>query len=1109
VSDLDTKVHKDDDFTKVDEPTLVADHFYLHSMWNRLLELGTINNWSRDDIIQLHTRLVRELLRRDMNHNYNSSLDGTLPDNLNPKKREKKGLLGRVLDAFKSEAPQAEPSDEEPYYWDLKEARRVDWIQDFNAVIEHIRGKRILDIGCGNGAAIETLLRSGYEALGIDHNKTAIDWCLSKGLNVIQGDFEQVDIEALAHFDTALLMHVLEHAPDPYALLSKALEVADRAVCVLPLGPRGDNSHLHVIDMEFAHALGSEFDAGYHLRELGNGNALLVIDNSLNVEKVGDVLVTPHFVSIVGSSAEPGKFTDLSDIDILIRAPKDRRDENLELAIRKQLPKALQPLLHFLYAPTGPNDKFMPVYDLKCVRRTPDKLLARNAWSLQGDTAKAVSVRPFRTFLPLKSSGGFDQHTFFQADEMWAKWAKENMAESPLAIEPKYDGYRLAVHSDGEDRVELNTLEERHNLAAALPGVAAQVKKLSNSPFIIDGELMEMVGGVATPRKDLAKFFSDEPPSDRNVVLFIYDILFEGEDDTHLLTLEERRRRLSIFLKGKSFDHIRLGQQRVARSRDEFFSAIDDVRRLEYSEGAMVKRLDSKYPLSGRTSDWAKLRNFMKVDVEVTARDKKGSGYRYTCAYRDKNGELADIGNTFVTNDNYAVGSIVEVNTTHVTANEHPDGTTTFTWFLPRIKGPSAKRSADSHQRLLALSKIPEGRYVPKALCPECPHTEPLLAEEDITKMVCPQCGTALMGGPIGPQTPTHTPATQEPLTPSDTPQPTAIPSDQPNPTVAGPTPSSDTATNGAAGQVSFAPGGERRVTPSGAPSNSESEITLRQLPPDSPPEAFLPAEEPERPWPWLPLLEGQKAIKEASLDLLDFDEGETSLKHLTDKDRSAAIIRMVSDKRDTEETVDVPGRKGYFLDKPTGNAFVWQHHVVGLDEDEIDLTYEQMLAKKLIASVHGDFRLDWGKNYLEGFTLFTPGNFRQPDKLLLNGKTSTNIAGTIKNPQPKAWLGIDNKVFAPGEPGARPNTFAKMFIADTGTFIPSIQENGYHEFLLKFKKHPELNGIWGFSSRGLEEQEGVGHMFFKVNSDKPYYLRHPKKAEDKKIPDWQKPKID
>jgi hypothetical protein len=33
--------------------------------------------------------------------------------------------------------------------------------------------------------------------------------------------------------------------------------------------------------------------------------------------------------------------------------------------------------------------------------------------------------------------------------------------------------------------------------------------------------------------------------------------------------------------------------------------------------------------------------------------------------------------------------------------------------------------------------------------------------------------------------------------------------------------------------------------------------------------------------------------------------------------------------------------------------------------------------------------------------------------------------------------------------------------------------------------------------------------MFFKVNSDKPYYLRHPKKAEDKKIPDWQKPKID
>ena len=47
-------------------------------------------------------------------------------------------------------------------------------------------------------------------------------------------------------------------------------------------------------------------------------------------------------------------------------------------------------------------------------------------------------------------------------------------------------------------------------------------------------------------------------------------------------------------------------------------AAVNKLRKAEDSEGAMLKVADSTYPLGGKTTEWAKLKNLVEVHVKVT-----------------------------------------------------------------------------------------------------------------------------------------------------------------------------------------------------------------------------------------------------------------------------------------------------------------------------------------------------------------------------------------------------------------------------------------------------------------------------------------------------------
>ena len=112
---------------------------------------------------------------------------------------------------------------------------RLDWI----AQRAPLRGKAVLDVGCGGGILAEAMARRGANVLGIDLSvkplKVARLHAMESG--VAHLEYREVAVEALAaerpaSFDAVTCMEMLEHVPDPGSI------VASCAALVKPGGPR-------------------------------------------------------------------------------------------------------------------------------------------------------------------------------------------------------------------------------------------------------------------------------------------------------------------------------------------------------------------------------------------------------------------------------------------------------------------------------------------------------------------------------------------------------------------------------------------------------------------------------------------------------------------------------------------------------------------------------------------------------------------------------------------------------------------------------------------------------------------------------------------------------
>ena len=108
---------------------------------------------------------------------------------------------------------------------------------DLAAIAAMIRpGTRILDVGCGDGALLEHLVRTKHvDGRGIELSQQNVNACVARGLSVMQGDADTDLVEyPSSAFDAVILSNTIQATERPRTVLEHLLRIGRRTAVSLP-----------------------------------------------------------------------------------------------------------------------------------------------------------------------------------------------------------------------------------------------------------------------------------------------------------------------------------------------------------------------------------------------------------------------------------------------------------------------------------------------------------------------------------------------------------------------------------------------------------------------------------------------------------------------------------------------------------------------------------------------------------------------------------------------------------------------------------------------------------------------------------------------------------
>ncbi len=109
-------------------------------------------------------------------------------------------------------------------YWDDRYAWTI------RTFLPSCEGKKILEVGCGNGALLE-LLKSTNEVVGVDASADGIAACASRGIQSYCMD------PSSKSFDVVICLETMEHMMSPYYALMemrRVLKNGGKFICSVP-----------------------------------------------------------------------------------------------------------------------------------------------------------------------------------------------------------------------------------------------------------------------------------------------------------------------------------------------------------------------------------------------------------------------------------------------------------------------------------------------------------------------------------------------------------------------------------------------------------------------------------------------------------------------------------------------------------------------------------------------------------------------------------------------------------------------------------------------------------------------------------------------------------
>lgn len=115
-----------------------------------------------------------------------------------------------------------------PYFKDViravavSEPVRAFKTRQFSRLVEKYRlhGKKVIEIGCGNGEFLSLWKSLGVQVYGLEHAEASVKHCLENGLSVFRAYLDASELQLPnGPFDAFALLMFLEHMPDPNASL--------------------------------------------------------------------------------------------------------------------------------------------------------------------------------------------------------------------------------------------------------------------------------------------------------------------------------------------------------------------------------------------------------------------------------------------------------------------------------------------------------------------------------------------------------------------------------------------------------------------------------------------------------------------------------------------------------------------------------------------------------------------------------------------------------------------------------------------------------------------------------------------------------------------------
>jgi 2-polyprenyl-3-methyl-5-hydroxy-6-metoxy-1,4-benzoquinol methylase len=98
----------------------------------------------------------------------------------------------------------------------------------YEAVLDSLgkkcQGRKLLDVGCGQGQFVHTAIKQGWDASGIDLSQSAIAICKTVGVPCEIEDFFSANLKPNS-YDLLTLFEVIEHVPNPGKFIDRTYDL--------------------------------------------------------------------------------------------------------------------------------------------------------------------------------------------------------------------------------------------------------------------------------------------------------------------------------------------------------------------------------------------------------------------------------------------------------------------------------------------------------------------------------------------------------------------------------------------------------------------------------------------------------------------------------------------------------------------------------------------------------------------------------------------------------------------------------------------------------------------------------------------------------------------